>query len=485
MTEMTPVMAWLYCFDAIAGFALHDIAAALVQAGVAAEIVASPEQADALWKTCEPKTLSKPGIVFFSAVTPLFCDFVRTCSQCGLQRLLAVTMQGALTNGTAWQVLEAGASDVFAWHVAGDTAWTIAARLQRWHEVDSIVSSTLVQNHLIGESHAWKRLLRQVVEVARFAEPDDASVLLIGETGTGKELIARLIHSLSRRRARRDLIILDCTTIVPELTGSELFGHERGAFTGAIAGRDGAFALADNGTLFLDEVGELPLGLQTQLLRVTQEHTFKRVGGNTWHKTDFRLVCATNRDLLAEEANGRFRRDLYYRIAGWSFRLPPLRERMEDVLPLARHFLKQRRPNQDPPELDQPVQEYLHARAYPGNVRDLRNLVLRLAERHVGPGPITIGDIPMDERPPVTLTGGSWRDLFFEQVVRNAMVCGANLREIRRAAEDTAIRIALGQEDGNIPRAARLLGITDRALQMRRAEQRQRSSGDTADSSPE
>ena len=485
MIDTTPVTAWLCCFDANASFPLCDIAAALKQAGVAAEIAASPEQMDAACDTCESNTPSRPGIVFFSAVTPLLCDFVRTCSQYGLRRLLAVTMRDALTDGTAWQVLEAGASDVLGWNAPGDTTRTIVARVRRWFEVDTIVSSALVQNHLVGESPVWRGLLRQVVEVARFAEPDDASVLLIGETGTGKDLIARLIHSLSPQRARRDLIILDCTTIVPELSGSELFGHERGAFTGAIAGRDGAFALADGGTLFLDEVGELPLGLQAQLLRVVQEHTFKRVGGNTWHKTDFRLVCATNRDLLVEEASGRFRRDLYYRIAGWNFRLPPLRERMEDILALARHFLKQRRPGQDPPDFDVPVLEHLLTRSYPGNVRDLRNLVLRLAERHVGPGPITIGDIPINERPPVTPVGESWRDLAFEQIVRSAMVRGAGLREIRRAAEDAAIRIAFGQEDGNLQRAARLLGITDRALQMRRAEQRQRTNGDTPELSAE
>ena len=485
MTDTTAASAWLYCFDINIGCPLHNIAARLTQAGVATEIFASPEQVDAACSTCQLNTLASPGIVFFSAVTPLLCDFIRSCSQHGLRRLLAVTMRDALANGIAWQVLEAGASDVLGWNAAGDATSTIAARVQRWYEVDTVVNSALVQNHLVGESAIWRGLLRQVVEVARFAEPDDAPVLLIGETGTGKELIARLIHSLSPRRTKGDLVVLDCTTIVPELSGSELFGHERGAFTGAISARDGAFALADRGTLFLDEVGELSLGLQAQLLRVAQEHTFKRVGGNTWHKTDFRLVCATNRDLLVDEASGRFRSDLYYRLAGWSFRLPPLRERAEDILSLARHFLRQRRPGQDPPELDEPVQEYLLTRSYPGNVRDLRNLVLRLAERHVGPGPITIGDIPTDERPPITPVGESWRDLAFEQVVRSAMVRGASLREIRRAAEDTAIRIAFGQEEGNLQRAARLLGITDRALQMRRAEQRQRSNGDTAELSAE
>ena len=479
MTDATTAGVWLYCYDANAGFPLHNIAAALKQAGLASEIIASRGGADATCETCESQTLTRPAIVFFSAVTRSLCDFVRTCSQHGLRRLLTVALRDAVADDTAWQVLDAGAADVLAWNAPGDIMGAIVARVQRWHEVDTIVGSPLVQNHLVGESAGWRGLLRQVVEVARFAEPDDAPVLLIGETGTGKELVARLIHTLSPRRNKGDLVILDCTTIVPELSGSELFGHERGAFTGAISAHDGAFALANGGTLFLDEVGELPPGLQAQLLRVVQERTFKRVGDNTWRKTDFRLVCATNRDLLADEASGRFRRDLYYRLAGWTFRLPPLRERTEDILALARHFLWQRRPGQDPPELDEPVQKYLLKRTYAGNVRDLRNLVLRLAERHVGPGPITIGDIPADERPPVTPIGESWRDPAFEQIMRRALMHGAGLREIRRVAEDTAIRVAIGHEEGNLQRVAQRLGITDRALQMRRAEQRQRTNGDT------
>jgi transcriptional regulator with GAF, ATPase, and Fis domain len=137
-------------------------------------------------------------------------------------------------------------------------------------------------------------------------------VLITGESGTGKELIARLIHALDSRVDKGDFVILDCTTVVPTLSGSEFFGHEKGAFTGAIAQRDGAFAMADGGTLFLDEIGELPLVLQAELLRVIEEGMYKRVGSNTWRKTSFRLLCATNRDLLQEESRGNFRKDLYY-----------------------------------------------------------------------------------------------------------------------------------------------------------------------------
>jgi transcriptional regulator with GAF, ATPase, and Fis domain len=296
-------------------------------------------------------------------------------------------------------------------------------------------------------------------------------VLILGETGTGKEQVARLIHQLDGRPDKGELVLVDCTTIVPELAGSELFGHERGAFTSAVGARDGAVALADGGTLFLDEVGELPPGLQPQLLRVTQEQTYKRVGGNAWRRTAFRLVCATNRDLLAEEAAGRFRRDLYYRIAGWVCRLPALSERREDILPLVRHFMAQLRPGVEPPALDEPVRAFLLGRSYPGNVRDLRQLTARMLYRHVGPGPITVGDIPEEERPAL-LGEGDWCDARFEQAIRQALGAGAGIREIRRVAEDTAVRLAIADEDGNLQRAAQRLGVTDRALQLRRAAQR-------------
>ncbi len=390
----------------------------------------------------------------------------------GLVRLLVLTTGKAMSRGAAWQILAAGASDVLALDELGDPAQMIAARLQRWQAVDEIVASPLVRSNLVGQSSKWIAILRQVVEVARFAE---ASVLLIGETGTGKELAARLIHALSPQRCKRDLVILDCTTIVLDLSGSELFGHERGAFTGAVASRDGAFALADGGTLFLDEVGELPLGLQAQLLRVVQERTYKRVGSNVWRDTDFRLVCASNRDLLEEEARGRFRRDLYYRIASWVFRLPPLRERLEDILPLARHFIQEFHPDGDPPDLDVPVQEYLCTREYPGNVRDLRNLMQRIVHRHIGCGPITIGDIPADERPSIPAVQEDWLDVSFEQVVRRAVLGGARLKEIRCAAEEAAKEIAIDLEEGNLQRAALRLAVTDRTLQVWRAKKRQGS----------
>ena len=322
---------------------------------------------------------------------------------------------------------------------------------------------------MVGKSPVWRAILRDIVEIARFS---DAPALILGESGTGKELIARLMHTLDTRAQKRDLVVLDCSTIMPELSGSEFFGHERGAFTGAVSQRDGAFALADGGTLFLDEIGELPLSLQAQLLRVVQEHTYKRVGGNTWHRTDFRLVCATNRDLLGQVHRGEFRADLYYRIASFVCKLPSLRERLDDVIPLAEYFLRQMHPHGAPPQWDDAVRTYLLQREYPGNVRDLRQVVSRLLSRYAGGGTITIGSVPPEERPAAEQEKAVWLDLDFEGVIRRAVLCSARLKEIGRAAEDIAIRIATDQESGNLQRAARRLGVTDRTLQLRGANRR-------------
>jgi transcriptional regulator with GAF, ATPase, and Fis domain len=422
----------------------------------------------------DPSAPEGQGVLFFDRITAQLCDFLGGASRHGLGRVLAIALhRAALSNRGVWRLLQAGASDVFAWDHSADPAQEVVARFMRWREVDEIVQSPLVNGNLAGRSPAWIRILRQIVEVARFT---NASILITGESGTGKELVARLIHTLDARPHKQNLVVSDCTTIVPELSGSEFFGHERGAFTGAVGARDGAFALADGGTLFLDEVGELPLNLQAELLRVVQERTYKRVGSNTWQKTDFRLVCATNRDLIEEQASGRFRRDFYYRIAGWIGRLPPLRERREDIPLLTRYFIEQLRPDA-PPELDDVVLEYLLMRDYPGNVRDLKQLITRIVQRHVGPGPITAGDIPEDERPREDHEMKVWCDGDLEGVVRLAVTSGAGLKEIERAAGELAERIVIEEENGNLQRAAARLGVTDRALQMRRAARK--SNGDS------
>jgi transcriptional regulator with GAF, ATPase, and Fis domain len=277
---------------------------------------------------------------------------------------------------------------------------------------------------------------------------------------------------LDRRKPKHELVIIDCSTIVAELSGSEFFGHKQGAYTGAVGSRTGAFQIADGGTLFLDEVGELPLGLQSQLLRVVQEGSYKRVGGNKWRTTNFRLICATNHDLSRGVEKGHFRADLYYRLADWVFHLPPLSERPEDILLLTRHFLAKLDQKFVSIEIDDLVRQHLLNRTYPGNIRELRQLVRRIGQRHVGTGPISIGDIPEDERPENRPQLGNWRDEQFYIALRRALAMGLDLKKINQFTKDTAIAIAVDEENGNLQKAAHKLGVTDRMLQMHRASNR-------------
>ena len=409
------------------------------------------------------------GVVFFTQVTHGLLDFLRETSRFGLNRVMAVSVGQAPPAATeTWQLLNAGAGDVLLSQGTPDVGMSIKSRLSRWQQVEDLLNSNLVRKNLVGESPAWLRILRQVIETARFT---DESILITGESGTGKEQIARLAHTLDEARKKHSLVILDCATVTPELSGSEFFGHERGAFTGAIATRDGAFARANGGTLFLDEIGELPLKLQAELLRAIQERTYKRVGGNNWYKTDCRLICATNRDLLKEKEQGGFRPDLYYRIAEWTCHLPPLRERTEDILPLARHFLSETGSLENS-EIDGVISEYLLQKNYSGNVRELQQLVKRIAHRHVGPGPITAGDIPEAERP-VGVPETAWPDEHFVRNIKQALLLGASLKDITERAETTAERLVLEQEGDNVARAAERLGVHRRTLEMHRVAWRQ------------
>jgi transcriptional regulator with GAF, ATPase, and Fis domain len=414
---------------------------------------------------------SGPGVIFFSRVDDLLYKELRGLNRMGRRVLAVAGSRHVIAEGVSWTLLQAGAADIVCWEQP-DNAAQIAARLERWEAIEKIIASPVVADNLVGRSAAWQTVLRQCVELGRFT---GASVLIMGETGTGKELAARLIHTLDPRPGKGDLIVVDCTTIVPELSGSEFFGHEKGAFTGASGLREGAFALANGGTLFLDEVGDLPPNLQAQLLRVIQEQAYKRVGGNEWKKTMFRLICATNRDLSSEVQNGRFRSDLYYRLAASCCRLPPLRERLEDVVPLCEYFIRQLCTLDAPPPMSAEVREYLLRREYPGNVRDLRQVISRILCRHLGPGPVTAGAIPEDERPAIPAPKNHWCDEAFEHVIQRAVNMGASLKAIGTAAEDVAVQIAMKAEEGNLRRAAQKLGVTDRALQMRRAAAREKA----------
>lgn len=227
---------------------------------------------------------------------------------------------------------------------------------------------------IIGNSPALESVLEQVEQVA----PTDSTVLIQGETGTGKELIARAIHNLSAR-CGRPFIKLNCAAIPFDLLESELFGHEKGAFTGAIAQKVGRFELADKGTLFLDEVGDIPPGLQPKLLRVLQEQEFERLGSTRTHQVDVRLVAATNRNLVEMVKRNEFRSDLYYRLNVFPIPLPPLRERREDIPALVEHFVEtytrrmDKRIEHIPPETMSTLVSY----QWPGNIRELQNFIER------------------------------------------------------------------------------------------------------------
>jgi formate hydrogenlyase transcriptional activator len=227
---------------------------------------------------------------------------------------------------------------------------------------------------IIGNSAALEAVLEQVERVA----PTDSTVLIQGETGTGKELIARAIHNLSSR-CGRSFIKLNCAAIPFDLLESELFGHERGAFTGAISQKVGRFELADKGTLFLDEVGDIPPALQPKLLRVLQEQEFERLGSTRTHQVDVRLVAATNRNLVEMAKRNQFRSDLYYRLNVFPVSLPPLRERREDIPALVEHYVEiySRRMNKQIDQISPDTMAELSSYQWPGNIRELQNFIER------------------------------------------------------------------------------------------------------------
>jgi len=245
---------------------------------------------------------------------------------------------------------------------------------------------------VIGNSPALESVLQQVERVA----PTDSTVLIQGETGTGKELIAHAIHNLSSR-CGRPFVRLNCAAIPLDLLESELFGHEKGAFTGAIAQKIGRFELADKGTLFLDEVGDIPPALQPKLLRVLQEQEFERLGSTRTHQVDVRLVAATNRNLMEMANRGDFRSDLYYRLNVFPIMLPPLRERSEDIPALVAHFVEiyGRRMSREIEHIPPTTMSALTSYHWPGNIRELQNLIERaviLSNDGILPNPLPAGE---------------------------------------------------------------------------------------------
>jgi len=339
---------------------------------------------------------------------------------------------------------------------------------------------------LVGRSPAMLRLRQMIERVA----PTDATVLITGESGTGKEMIARELYRASPRRSQ-PFIKVNCAAISQNLIESEFFGHERGAFTGATERREGRFELANQGTLLLDEVTEIPLNLQAKLLRVLQEREFERVGGNRTIKVNVRLLATSNRDLLSYVEKGDFRQDLYYRLNVFPVHVPPLRERGEDMLLLAEHFLRRcaRKHGIKVNGYSDSARAALAGYRWPGNVREMQNTIERAVILTENGRPVTAaalglpGDFSATE-PPFSLgeiaTAGSAADP--GAALANPAVSvtdGAGGVLPIAELEKQAIRAALRQTDGNRTQAATLLGISIRTL--RNKLQEYRDAGDPVD----
>jgi len=297
---------------------------------------------------------------------------------------------------------------------------------------------------MVGESYAMRQLREQVA----MAAPTNGRVLIYGENGTGKELVARTIHALSRRRVAA-FVEVNCAAIPEELIESELFGHVRGAFTGAVADRRGKFEVADGGTIFLDEIGDMSLKTQAKVLRVLQEQTMEAVGGTARIKVDARVLAATNKDLQAEIRSGRFREDLYFRLNVIPIFVPPLRDRQEDIPLLGDHFMANlaREYGRRVKRFDAGARAVMQQYPWPGNVRELRNVIERLMIMvpgdSISPADLSFLDAPALSRPAAVEVTGERR----------------TLHEARDQFERDLILRTLAEQQGNMSRTAEVLGV--------------------------
>lgn len=369
--------------------------------------------------------------------------------------VIIITAHGSVA--TAIEAMRAGAYDYVSKpfnleeiQISIEKALEVRSLTEEVAKLRSEVEQKYSFQNIIGKSPKMQAVFDLIDRVAATS----ASVLIFGESGTGKELAAKAIHYLSPRR-HRPYIQVNCSALPETLLESELFGHEKGAFTGAVARRLGRFELADKGTLFLDEIGELTPPVQVKLLRVLQEKSFERVGGGETIRADVRIITATNRDLNQAMAEGKFREDLFYRLNVVPITLPPLRERSEDIPLLAEHFLKKYefsgRPGAKPKTLTAEAVRRLAEYRWPGNVRELENAIERAVIISRGDR-ITVDDLPRELQP------------YSPQPLRRAAFKlpegGVNLEEVER----DLIRQALERTGGNQTQAARLLGITRHTL---------------------
>jgi two-component system response regulator AtoC len=375
------------------------------------------------------------------------CDAVfavaeQAANMCGDVPVVAVVGQRDVARGL--QLIEAGVDDIVAEPV---DELAVALSLRHLGSLSRRPQSIVAPPSLVGDGEAMQRLRHTIERIAGHR----TTVLILGESGTGKELVARAIHDASPRRGRR-FVAINCAAIPAALLESELFGHVRGAFTDAVRDKPGLFEDADGGTLFLDEVGELPLPLQSKLLRALQEGEIRRVGDTTPIKVDVRLIAATLRDLADDVATGRFREDLYYRLNVLPVRIPPLRERAEDIPQLARFFALRHSARHDRGEvsLSDVAIEALSHQPWPGNVRELENVIERA---------LVLGDGPAID---LEFLGSVMPNL--REAPPTAEDPELSIKKATRILEADLIRKALGVTNGNRTNAAKLLEISHRAL---------------------
>src|SRR5512141_2740314 len=360
--------------------------------------------------------------------------------------LPVVVMSGQGSLETVRQAFKLGAFDYLEKPITEREKLLVAVRnalaLRRLADENATLRREAGASELLGEGPAMRALRALVARAA----PTEGRVLVTGENGTGKELVARALHQGSRRK-EGPFVKLNCAAVPSELIESELFGHEKGAFTGAAAARRGKFELADGGTLFLDEVGDMPPAMQAKVLRALQEGEIERVGGQQTLKVDVRVLAATNKDLQAEVAAGRFREDLYYRLAVVLVHAPPLRERKEDIPELADEFLAEawERNGRRPMTFARDAYLVLQSHDWPGNVRELRNLVERVAILCDGPviGALDVSAVLPAARPPRP-------DRIRE---------GASFHELVEDAEREIILAALARSGENVTETARILSL--------------------------
>jgi transcriptional regulator with GAF, ATPase, and Fis domain len=328
--------------------------------------------------------------------------------------------------------------------------------------IDVLPSEEPFFENMVGGSLAMRELFGLLARVA----PTELTCMVTGETGTGKELVSRALHNRSKR-SKRPFVVFDCGAVSESLVESELFGHERGAFTGAVASRPGVFEMADKGTVFLDEIGELPIELQPKLLRVLEQREVRRVGSGQTRQVDVRVVCATNRTLRDEVAAGRFREDLYYRLAVVELRLPPLRQRFEDIPLLVDHILRHCAHNAGVQDLSPEVKELFEAYHWPGNVRELRNVVERALPFCDG-ARITLGTLPEAMRVASQAAAHTSASPSAELGVDAAMMSDLPFKDAKdqiiEAFERQYLVDLIERHDGNISRAARAADMDRKSI---------------------